>query len=609
LIAQGKPEDSAWAICRAQLNEKLKEAKTANVCGTCNWVEDDPKEPRTICPSCGAKAYYVPVLHPTEAFRHRDFQRIHDEFVSYYKQVSKGESEYNDWLKALNLDESQPYAQAQESFQWAKDMITLLREDSNNKYYQVLVGFPLKSMNGNIYKERDLIAAATSLKGSHPSLNHKDDFWFSPESKWGNLEVIDAKYEDGAVEAILKVPKTAICPICNGDKMTELIDKKKILNVSLEGNCTGGTAGVCDGFEFNKKGFSLLTNDVLPGIPLARIKPLENIMVEALHVNETKTEKKKKVIKLEAKIKENKKTDEEIAEIAKKYAEQNIDEDWQSCIDAQLKAGHDQDSAERICGWINANTVRHYPGHQSFNKKEGMKYVGNAEVIMGTPPQFETSGNAEKVVRKDAMSTTDIEGGECPEGYHKNEAGICTKTVPMDMSQTWKTAVGTSPCPEELILKAKEEEKMRRHAETQEKAAEEELSKTQESEKKLTLELHSLQIKCDDQKNLIDKLEKQKEQADRDLVEAKADCETWKRKRDEISGSRDDYKTLSEKLKAALEELQPKYSASISKNLELTKKLTTANEDYLTVSKQLDDTKEALGRAKNEAKKIIRVVP
>jgi hypothetical protein len=560
----------------------------------------------------------VPVLHPTEAFRHRDFQRIHDEFVSYYKEVSKGESEYNDWLKALNLDESQPYAQAQESFQWAKDMIMLLREDSNNKYYQVLVGFPLKSMNGNIYKERDLIAAALSLKGAHPSLNHKDEFWFSPENpsnRWGNLEVIDGKYEDGAVEAILKVPKSAVCPICNGAKMTELIDNKQILNVSLEGNCQGGEGGVCDGFEFNQKTFSLLTSDILPGIPLARIKPLESIMVEALHVNETKTEKKKKVIKLEAKIKENKKTD---------YP-------WDQCISDMKAQGYDDDSAARACAAIKNRTVSHameFYGLKTqkeaidyvlkkckedklfayeldkFTSKEGMKHVGLSKVIMGDEIQSETSDKA-----KEATSTTDIQGGECPDGYHKNEAGNCIKTVPMDTSKTWKTAVGTSPCPEELILKAKEEEKMRRHAETQEKAAEEELSKTQESEKKLTLDLHSLQIKCDDQKNMIDKLEKQKEQADRDLVEAKADVETWKRKRDEISGSRDDYKALSEKLKAEKEVLEPKYHDALAKNLELTKKLTQANEDYLKVAKELDDTKEALGRAKNEAKKIIRVVP
>ena len=145
LIADGHDEGSAWAICRSKLGESVN--------------------------------------------RSRDFQRIHDEFVNYYKEKVKGESEYYDWLKALRLDESKPYENCRESFRWAQDMLHFLKEDENNKYYQITVGFPLRSMNGNLYKERDLIAGALSLKGKHPSLNHKDEFWFSPSNprnKWGN---------------------------------------------------------------------------------------------------------------------------------------------------------------------------------------------------------------------------------------------------------------------------------------------------------------------------------------------------------------------------------------------------------------------------------------
>ncbi len=173
------------------------------------------------------------------------------------------------------------YGQARESFRWAQDMIEFLREDSDNKYYKILVGFPIESMNRNVYSERDLIAAALTLKGKHPSLNHKDEFWFSPENprnRWGNIDIMGGKFEEGAAEAIIKVPKTMICPVCNGRKMTELIDSKKIVNVSLEGDCEGGyceRTGKCRGFYFTDPPFTLLTTDVLPGIPLARIKPLE----------------------------------------------------------------------------------------------------------------------------------------------------------------------------------------------------------------------------------------------------------------------------------------------------------------------------------------------
>ncbi len=197
--------------------------------------------------------------------RHPDFERIKHEFENYYCKGTmpcpKGEQEYYSWLKALALDEKLPYGQRAESFQWAKDMISYLREDEKNKYYKILVGFPLASMNNNLYKERDLVAAALSLVGAHPSLNHKDDFWFSPENplnKWGVLTVTGGKYEDGAAEAILQVPKDAICPICDGAKMTDLIDKHKIVNVSLEGGCALAYDDPhgnheCDGFTFNKK--------------------------------------------------------------------------------------------------------------------------------------------------------------------------------------------------------------------------------------------------------------------------------------------------------------------------------------------------------------------
>ena len=141
------------------------------------------------------------------------------------------------------------------------------------------------------------------MKGTHPSLNHKDEFWFSPDNprnRWGTLTVVDAKYEDGAVEAILQVPREAVCPICNGDKMTSLIDKKKILNVSLEGDCRGGCVdGKCEGFHFTDPPFTLLTTEVvLPGIPLARIKPLESIMVEALHKSSIKNGDKNRMTKI-----------------------------------------------------------------------------------------------------------------------------------------------------------------------------------------------------------------------------------------------------------------------------------------------------------------------
>lgn len=236
-----------------------------------------------------------------ESHRHADFNRILSEFNKYYckgtQSCEKGESEYYQWLHALNLDETLGYGSAYESFRWAKSMLQYLRETKEKKYYKVLLGFPVKSMNGNVYKERDLIAAALTLKGIHPSLNHKNEWHFKPGSRWGEITAEDARYEDGAIEVVLGVSKSAVCPICNGKPMTELIDSKRIVNVSLQGGCANSQiGGVCDGFQFDDKGFSLLTSDVLPGIPMARIFPLEQLMVEALQkVDETKTIRRKRL--------------------------------------------------------------------------------------------------------------------------------------------------------------------------------------------------------------------------------------------------------------------------------------------------------------------------
>lgn len=214
--------------------------------------------------------------------RHQDFEYILGEFKRYYKNDAKAMQEYQAWLKALKLNDEKSYGQARESFQWAKDMITRFKEDATSVYYKVLVGFPTRSMNRNLYKERDLVAAAHTLVGKHPSVNHKDDFWLSPDNphnRWGVVTVVAAKPEDGAVEAILQVPKEAKCPVCNGASLTSLIDAKRIYNVSLEGQCNGKDGnGDCDGFEFTEKGFTLLTSDVLPGIPMSKIYPIESFL-------------------------------------------------------------------------------------------------------------------------------------------------------------------------------------------------------------------------------------------------------------------------------------------------------------------------------------------
>ena len=56
-----------------------------------------------------------------------------------------------------------------------------------------------------------------------------------------------------------------------------------------------------------------------------------------------------------------------------------------------------------------------------------------------------------------------------------------------------------------------------------------------------------------------------------------------------------------------LNSVSRKYNESMQTNLTLSKKLTSANEEYLDVAKKLENTEEALGRARNEAKRITRI--
>ena len=133
--------------------------------------------------------------------RHSDFERIRNEFIKYYG-AEAGDQEYQAWIKALNLDETKSYGSSQrEKFSFIKPMLSKLKEDKENVYYKVLVGFPITSMNDNLYTQSKLTAAADSLVGAFDcNLNHL------PGYKLPGVRYVAAKFEDGAVEAVLKVP-------------------------------------------------------------------------------------------------------------------------------------------------------------------------------------------------------------------------------------------------------------------------------------------------------------------------------------------------------------------------------------------------------------------
>lgn len=601
LVAKGYPEDSAWPICRSRLGESVN--------------------------------------------RSRDFQRIHDEFVNYYKERVKGESEYNSWVRALHLDESKPYSLCQESFRWAKDMLKPLREDEDNKYYQITVGFPLRSMNGNIYKERDLIAAALSLKGKHVSLNHKGEFWFSPNNpanKWGNLPVIDGKYEDGAAEAILQVPKDAVCPICNGARMTDLIDSQKIVNVSLEGECKGGVCvtGECEGFEFGDPPFTLLTSDVLPGIPLARIKPLEQIMSEALQVQKSTGEKKK--MKVKAIVKED--AQQNIGAVPKPNVntisaqDPNLRGTWGTPVTADSLVDSQNDNAKTAVGTPafadntnlktsapNANVAHHTESKVGEPCSPELQACVDALIADGKPEDSAWAICRSKIGEMKEEDTSQPKPEDIRSGATKSKPGTFNMpnagSLPSPVTATTVTgsspvaprtvAVGTSPVE---ALKAFEERKARIKAELKVATAEEKAQKFEgmhddlykqllkyDTEHKQTLAV------LEDRKATIEKLEAKRDEANRDMHNAQIERDEWHSKYEHQLGIVEDLKTQIEKVRQEQSRATEKYSQTLKTNLELSQKLTKANEDYLEVAKAKEDIEEKLTVARTNAKKTLKL--
>jgi hypothetical protein len=526
--------------------------------------------------------------------RHFDFERIHNEFCKYYKDPRKGENEYYSWVNAMRLDESRPYGQSRESFTWAKDMLRYLKEDSNAKYYGVIVGLPIRSMNNNVYRERDLIAAALTLKGKHPSLNHNDAYWFNNTSRYGTLTVEDAKYEDGAVEAVLKVPKNAVCPT-NGSPMTDLIDRQKIVNVSLEGNNDGA-------FEFTDPPFTLLTSDVLPGIPLARIKPLERIVSEAFQtlqssIYKERQENKKMVIKARV-----------IEDAVNTKTTGNPD--FRGETDTPITADNQIDSQNDLAKTAVGGSV---PDNYTMNKNPDAK-----------PPNTEAAvpdRNIDSPSSGPASDTKTPKPEDITSGPTKNKAP--ERTIPSagalpHTPDHAKTVTGSNPAWEELVTNLRsevlEERKQRFKAQDQIGTASEQAKQAVETATKwesryteMSNAYTNLEGKTAQLQTLLDQSTTRKEEAIRDMYNIAAEKDKFKAMRDEAAGERDDARRALENLQRSYKSLDDKYNDSLQKNLVLSQKLTSANEEYLEVAKKLDASTEALSRSKNEAKKIIRI--
>ena len=380
---------------------------------------------------------------PVEGLVHPDFLKIYKQFIANIKDDQEAHNRYVAWVTALNLDETKPYGQSmREQFRWVRRHVdfNLWKEDSRAKYWQVDAGFPLESMNMNIYTLEELQESARTLAHKTANINHK----FSLPT----IDIPAAKFEDGVVECVLRVPKELRCPVCTkGKTINDLIESGGIVNVSLEASCTlkSDDPNKCEGMEFT--GLSLLTKDVLPGIPLTRLMPLEHIMVEALQ-SSTKTQRRRRNVK---KIK---------MEVLEQDEEPEKDE--HGCVVGKQKWDAE---AEKCVPIPPEEQVEPCPEGQKRNPEtdecepvkpeEQMTQVIPVEVPVKKSYEPDEHGQCNPGDRINALGKC-VQFEDCGEGRHwdananEGQGGCVSDTPPKPEAP--ETAVGISAAPREDVL-------------------------------------------------------------------------------------------------------------------------------------------------------------
>ncbi len=569
--------------------------------------------------------------------RHPDFEKIHKQFSAY----DDGETRYYTWIKALNLDETTSYmnnATNRERFDWTQRHVDfqMWREDRDAKYWKVEAGFPLESMNMNVYTLEECQESARTLAHKTVNLNHKHIL--------PTVEIPAAKFEDGVVEAVLRVPRTLKCPFCEKDKtINELIEEGKIVNVSLEAVCTlqSDDPHKCEGQEFT--GLSLLTTQSLPGIPLTRLMPLENIMVEALQTSTPNQKIGEKRMKVKAIVKEQAETppqecpegeiwDSEAEKCIPKLQEVTLSKDASSrtpqpnphddmtIIDTALTAG--EPNPVRTVTTTEPKTVTSIQGPTLRTVEVpplGASPAPDSNTFMTSgvqmpvfqmpkenikeqnepthPPTYDDKGvESDTSQPKPTQSPTEPSKTSAPKRDYTETPEGAPATLPHTKSLD-KVAVGTSPWE---ALPSLEERAARVHAELKAKSAEDQTLAWELKHNEVYQKLTELNGRHKDLKEMYDKIATK----NYDLQQLNFQLQ---RKYEEQCAKATDTEERFGKLNRTYEEIHRKYNDSLETNLNLSQKLTQANEDYLTIAQQKEQIDEKLKIARINAKKTLRL--
>jgi len=584
---------------------------------------------------------------PAEGYRHPDFNKIYTQFLT----VEDGENRYFTWVKALNLDETKPYGKSmREQFKWVRRHVdfALWKEDRRAKYWQVDAGFPLESMNNNVYSLEELHESARTLAHKPVNLNHKFPL--------PTIDVVAAKFEDGVVEAILRIPKNLHCPICDKTKsINDLIESGGIVNVSLEAVCTLKTDDPqkCEGMEFT--GLSLLSNATLPGIPLTRLMPLEHIMVEALQVDETNNRRKKrKVKKLKMEVLEQDEEPEK-DEHGCVIGKQTWDAEAEKCVpippeeqitqvtpvDVPEKPSVEPDEHGQCPEGMRINALgkcvatEECPEAQHWSAEANEGQGGCVPDTTPKPEHPETAVGTAATPKEDVLTDGPTEqpvAGEQPPltGTKKipsppaaGEQPAVTGTSAEPTTPMTPTAPGEiEPKPPHTCVDGEHydfdvnmcvpdipiTERVKRYqAEDKAKTLRTQVALWQDRYTKLDTSYNKLLGSCIEQRKSIEGL--QGEALSLNEKRLKIDGELREEQRETDSLRRTNIKVTKQltELKGVNEELTKKYHNALSVNLELSRKNTKANEDYLEIAKERDNLRQQIKKAKSIGKKIWKI--
>jgi len=216
---------------------------------------------------------------PKTTKMHKDFEHILANFKRFYG--ANGLEKFKTWLKLHDLNPSKPYrehdqlggGELSEAWRWAGSFINRYREDETGVFYRCLALTANLSMNRNDYTDVDEVSrSAASLSWRPLNLNHDKDMMLPfPQNR-----VDLARYEDGAVECIIRVDSEARHPETDM-RIIDMISNGDIIHVSIEGMPRKidkvGDLVKPTGITF--LALALLEKDVtLPGDPLTYLEPL-----------------------------------------------------------------------------------------------------------------------------------------------------------------------------------------------------------------------------------------------------------------------------------------------------------------------------------------------